>query len=132
MGNDWSQGQKLGPEVNNGNGNSDPYISPDGKMLYYSQDHAPGILMIPVNIPAFFKLNDFGNGYHDLYRAAVLLGGLINFIKECDIRSASPYCWYLYFYCLLSFVYGSIRYFVGINDADLLKAVGIFLQITNI
>jgi len=51
-GNDWSQGQKLGPEVNNGKGNSDPYISPDGKMLYYSQDKAPGILMIPVNIPA--------------------------------------------------------------------------------
>jgi Tol biopolymer transport system component len=52
QGNDWTQGQKLGPEVNNGNGNSDPCISPDGKMLYYSQDHAPGILMVPVNIPA--------------------------------------------------------------------------------
>jgi Tol biopolymer transport system component len=52
QGNDWTQGQKLGPEVNNGNGNSDPYVSPDGKMLYYSQDHAPGILMVPVNIPA--------------------------------------------------------------------------------
>jgi hypothetical protein len=52
QGNDWTKGQKLGPEVNNGNGNSDPYISPDGKMLYYSQDHAPGILMVPVNIPA--------------------------------------------------------------------------------
>jgi Tol biopolymer transport system component len=51
-GNEWSKGQKLGSQVNNGNGNSDPYISPDGKMLYYSQDHAPGILMIPVNIPA--------------------------------------------------------------------------------
>lgn len=51
-GDNWTQGQKLGPEVNNGNGNSDPYISPDGKMLYYSQDHAPGILMIPVHIPA--------------------------------------------------------------------------------
>lgn len=53
--NEWSQGQKLGPEVNNGKGNSDPYISPDGKMLYYSQDKAPGILMIPVNIPAALK-----------------------------------------------------------------------------
>jgi Tol biopolymer transport system component len=51
-GNDWAQGEKLGPEVNNGKGNSDPYISPDGKMLFYSQDKAPGILMIPVNIPA--------------------------------------------------------------------------------
>jgi Tol biopolymer transport system component len=51
QGNNWTQGKKLGPEVNNGKGNSDPYISPDGKMLYYSQDKAPGILMIPVNIP---------------------------------------------------------------------------------
>jgi Tol biopolymer transport system component len=50
-GNDWSQGQKLSPNVNNGKGNFDPYISPDGKTLYYSQDKAPGILMIPVHIP---------------------------------------------------------------------------------
>lgn len=51
QGDDWSQGQKLGPNVNNGKGNFDPYVSPDGKMLYYSQDKAPGILMIPINIP---------------------------------------------------------------------------------
>jgi len=38
--------------VNNGKSNFDPYVSPDGKTLYYSQDKAPGILMIPVNIPA--------------------------------------------------------------------------------
>jgi hypothetical protein len=50
-GDDWSQGQKLGPNVNNGKGNFDPYVSPDGKMLYYSQDKAPGILMIPINLP---------------------------------------------------------------------------------
>lgn len=50
-GESWSQGKKLGPNVNNGKGNFDPYISPDGKTLYYSQDKAPGILMIPVNIP---------------------------------------------------------------------------------
>jgi len=51
QGNEWLPGQKLGPQVNNGNANYDPYVSPDGKMLYYSQDHAQGILMIPVNIP---------------------------------------------------------------------------------
>jgi Tol biopolymer transport system component len=50
-GDDWSQGQKLGANVNNGKGNFDPYISPDGKTLYYSQDKAPGILMIPVKLP---------------------------------------------------------------------------------
>jgi len=48
----WTQGKKLGPEVNNGKGNFDPYVSPDGKTLFYSQDKAPGILMVPVNIPA--------------------------------------------------------------------------------
>lgn len=50
-GDGWSQGQKLGPQVNNGKGNSDPYISPDGKTLFYSQDKAPGIMMVPVRIP---------------------------------------------------------------------------------
>jgi Tol biopolymer transport system component len=49
--NGWSQGTKLSPVVNNGNGNSDPYISPDGKWLYYNQDKTPGILMISVHIP---------------------------------------------------------------------------------
>lgn len=48
----WTQGEKLGPEVNNGKANFDPCISSDGKTLYYAQDKAPGILMIPVNIPA--------------------------------------------------------------------------------
>jgi len=52
MGSGWSQGTKLSAVVNNGNSNSDPYVSPDGKMLYYSQDKTPGILMIPVHIPA--------------------------------------------------------------------------------
>lgn len=46
----WSAAQKLSAQVNNGNYNGGPYVSPDGKMLYYAQEHAPGILMIPVNI----------------------------------------------------------------------------------
>jgi len=50
-GGDWTQGRKLSPNVNNGKGNFDPYVSPDGKTLYYAQDKAPGILMVPVNIP---------------------------------------------------------------------------------
>jgi Tol biopolymer transport system component len=49
--NGWSQGTKLAAVVNNGNGNSDPYVSPDGKMLYYNQDKTPGILMIMIRIP---------------------------------------------------------------------------------
>jgi Tol biopolymer transport system component len=51
QGNSWSAGQKLNNKVNNGNFNGGPYVSPGGKMLYYSQDHAPGILMVPINIP---------------------------------------------------------------------------------
>lgn len=47
----WSQGTKLAAVVNNGNSNSDPYVSPDGKMLYYNQDKTPGILMISIHIP---------------------------------------------------------------------------------
>jgi Tol biopolymer transport system component len=50
-GNEWLAGQKLGSQVNNGGHNYSPYVSPDGKMLYYSQDHTPGILMIPINLP---------------------------------------------------------------------------------
>lgn len=46
----WTQGTKLGAIVNNGLGNSDPYVSPDGKMLFYNQDKTPGILMIPIEI----------------------------------------------------------------------------------
>lgn len=47
----WLPGQKLGPQVNNGNTNYCPYVSPDGKMLYYSTDPGIGILMIPINLP---------------------------------------------------------------------------------
>jgi Tol biopolymer transport system component len=48
--NEWSAGQKLGSQVNNGNTNYAPYVSRDGKTLYYSVDKMKGILMIPVNI----------------------------------------------------------------------------------
>ncbi|HVW16374.1 MAG TPA: hypothetical protein VHB54_21250 [Mucilaginibacter sp.] len=51
QGDNWTQGRKLPANVNNGKGNFDPYVSPDGKTLYYSQDKAPGILMVPVSIP---------------------------------------------------------------------------------
>ncbi|HJP62830.1 MAG TPA: hypothetical protein VJ844_05280 [Mucilaginibacter sp.] len=56
-GDDWTQGRKLSANVNNGKGNFDPYVSPDGKTLYYAQDKAPGILMVPAKIPAASKQN---------------------------------------------------------------------------
>jgi hypothetical protein len=48
----WSQGQELGPEVNDGGDNGSPYVSPDGKTLYYSSSKTDGILMIPVHLPS--------------------------------------------------------------------------------
>jgi Tol biopolymer transport system component len=49
--NGWSAGEKLGAQVNNGGTNGGPYVSQDGKMLYFSSSLVEGILMIPVNIP---------------------------------------------------------------------------------
>jgi Tol biopolymer transport system component len=42
QGDSWSAVQNLGPEVNNGDGNSSPYVSADGKMLYYSSNRIRG------------------------------------------------------------------------------------------
>jgi hypothetical protein len=42
QGEGWGQAQKLGPEVNNGDGNSSPYVSHDGKTLYYSSNRVKG------------------------------------------------------------------------------------------
>jgi Tol biopolymer transport system component len=47
----WSAGEKLSAQVNNGGTNGSPYVSQDGKMLYFSSNLTQGILMIPVNIP---------------------------------------------------------------------------------
>ena len=38
----WSTANKLNSEINNGDGNSSPCISPDGKMLYYSSGRIHG------------------------------------------------------------------------------------------
>jgi Tol biopolymer transport system component len=38
----WSAGQKLGPQVNNGDAIWDPTVSPDGKMLYYTSARIKG------------------------------------------------------------------------------------------
>jgi len=45
----WSRGKKLGANINNGKSNAAPYVSPDGKTLYYCSEGTHGILMIPVN-----------------------------------------------------------------------------------
>jgi Tol biopolymer transport system component len=79
-GDSWSDGEKLGPQVNSGESNYDPTVSPDGKTLYYTSNKIRGfykrdpkklpltydglleemnsifngkgnILMIPINLP---------------------------------------------------------------------------------
>jgi Tol biopolymer transport system component len=42
QGNAWSASQNLGPQVNNGDSNYDPTVSPDGKMLYYTSARIKG------------------------------------------------------------------------------------------
>jgi Tol biopolymer transport system component len=42
QGNGWSVAQNLGPQVNTGDGNSSPYVSHDGKILYYSSARTQG------------------------------------------------------------------------------------------
>ncbi|MBB3058058.1 TolB family protein [Mucilaginibacter gotjawali] len=42
QGDGWATGQKLGPQVNNGDSIWDPTVSPDGKMLYYTSARVKG------------------------------------------------------------------------------------------
>jgi hypothetical protein len=43
QGTDWSAAQKFGPQVNDGDGVSSPYVSPDGSRLYYSSNRVRGL-----------------------------------------------------------------------------------------
>ena len=61
----------------------------------------------------------------------LLLGGLLNFMKELDLKSARRIAGIYVFIVLVAALYKWIFYFVGIKDADLLKVIGIFLQIMN-
>lgn len=49
---EWTEAQSLGPQVNNGDGNSSPCVSPDGKMLYYSSNRVQGFYKRDLTKPA--------------------------------------------------------------------------------
>ena len=49
QGEEWGSGQKLGASVNHGLANASPYVSPDGKWLFYSIEGTPGISMMKIN-----------------------------------------------------------------------------------
>jgi Tol biopolymer transport system component len=51
-GGEWTEAQPLGPQVNNGDGNSSPCVSPDGKMLYYSSNRIQGFYKRDLKKPA--------------------------------------------------------------------------------
>ncbi|SDT45458.1 WD40-like Beta Propeller Repeat [Mucilaginibacter mallensis] len=49
---EWAEAQSLGPQVNNGDGNSSPCVSPDGRMLYYSSNRVQGFYKRDLSKPA--------------------------------------------------------------------------------
>lgn len=62
----WSAEEKLGPEVNNGSNNSSPYISADGKILYYTSDRIDGFHKRDLNKPAI-KYDDLVKENSDIF-----------------------------------------------------------------
>jgi hypothetical protein len=67
-----------------------------------------------------------------IFTGMLLLGGLLNFIKEVDIKSARRIAGIYIFIVVVASLYTWIFHFVGIKDADLLKVIGIFLKIMHI
>lgn len=64
-----------------------------------------------------------------IFIGVLLLGGLINFIKEVDTKTVIRISGIYIFIAWVSVVYTWIYYFTGVNDRDLQKALSIFLQI---
>ncbi len=72
--NEWTVPEKLSTKVNNGDGNSSPYVSHDGKMLYYSSSRIQG----------FYKRNpkDHTVNYEELLKENVsCFNGQSNILK---------------------------------------------------
>jgi hypothetical protein len=63
-----------------------------------------------------------------IFTGVLLLGGLINFIKEVDTKTVIRISGIYIFIAWVSVVYTWIYYFTGVNDADLEKVLSIFLQ----
>ena len=67
-----------------------------------------------------------------IFTGVLLLGGLINFIKEVDTKTVIRISGIYIFIAWVSVIYTWIYYFTGVNDADLQKVLSIFLQIINL
>ncbi len=64
-----------------------------------------------------------------IFTGVLLLGGLINFIKEVDTKTVIRISGIYIFIAWVSVVYTWIYYFMGVNDADLQKVLSLFLQL---
>ena len=67
-----------------------------------------------------------------IFTGVLLLGGLINFVKEVDTKTVIRISGIYIFIAWVSVVYTWIYYFTGINDADLQKVLSIFLQLISL
>ena len=67
-----------------------------------------------------------------IFTGVLLLGGLINFIKEVDTKTVTRISGIYIFIAWVSVVYTWIYYFTGVNDADLKKVLSIFLQLISL
>ena len=67
-GDGWSDSQNLGPQVNSGESNYDPTVSPDGKTLYYTSNRVRGFYKrdpkkLPLNYDGLLEeMNGIFNG----------------------------------------------------------------------
>ena len=67
-----------------------------------------------------------------IFTGVLLLGGLINFIKEVDTKTVIRLAGIYIFFAWVSVVYTWIFYFAGVNDADMQKVLSVFLQIISL
>lgn len=67
-----------------------------------------------------------------IFAGTLLLGGLFNFLKEVDTKTVIRITGIYIFIAWVSVIYTWINLFAGINDADLQKVVGAFLQIIDL
>jgi len=78
QGEGWAAAQKLGDQVNNGDGNSSPCVSHDGKTLYYSSGRIKGMYerdkVHALNYDQLEKENDgYFNGFDNILMIPIRL-----------------------------------------------------------
>jgi hypothetical protein len=67
-----------------------------------------------------------------IFTGVLLLGGLINFIKQVDTKTVIRVSGIYIFIAWVSVLYTWIYYFTSVDDADLQKVLSIFLQLISL